>query len=321
MKISVIIPCYNEEQNINPFFKECLEVLKYNNYQFEYIFINDGSTDNTLKELKKLITNYPNSEINIINFSRNFGKEGAMLAGLKNCQGDYAVFIDSDLQQDPKYIVQMLKILENNSNYDSVACYQEKRKENKFISFSKRMFYKTINNLSDTYFYHNASDFRCINRKMINALIELKEYFRFSKGIFSWIGFNTYYMPYQVRERLHGKTHWSMKSLIKYAINGITNFSTAPLKFATKIGIISFVLSIIYGIVIIIQKIFIGINISGYATIVCLILLFGGLQMIFLGIIGEYLGKTYIETKKRPLYIIKDQIKTGAAKNAINQKI
>ena len=172
------------------------------------------------------------------------------------------------------------------------------------------MFYYLINKLSEVPFHKDASDFRLFNRKVINALSDLNEYFRFSKGLFSWIGFNTYYMPYEVKERQYGKTSWSFKSLVNYAINGIINFSTAPLKLATVIGIISFIVSIVYAIIIVIQKLVVGINVSGYATIVCLILLFGGLQMIFLGIIGEYLGKTYIETKRRPLYIIKEKIST-----------
>ena len=308
MKISLIIPCYNEEENVNLFFQECTKVLNKTNYEFEYIFINDGSKDNTLKEIKKLINENAEANIRGISFSRNFGKEAAIIAGLKKCMGDYATIIDADLQQDPKYIIEMLQFLENNPEYDSVACYQEKRKESKILSSFKSMFYYFINKLSEVPFHKDASDFRLFNRKVITALTSMDEYFRFSKGLFSWIGFNTYYMPYQVKERLHGKTSWSFKSLFKYAINGIINFSTVPLKFATVIGVVSFIISIIYAIIIVIQKIAIGINISGYATIVCLILLFGGLQMIFLGIIGEYLGKTYIETKKRPLYIIKEEI-------------
>ncbi len=310
MKLSILMPCYNEEKNIAPFFEECIKTFKQVK-NIEYIFINDGSTDNTLKEIKKIIKKYNNTLIKCLDFSRNFGKESAMLAGFENSNGDFVAVIDTDLQQHPKYILKMLNFLENNPNYDSVSCYQEKRRESKIISFFKKMFYKFINILSETNFKENASDFRVLNRKMVNSIINMKEYFRFSKGIFSWIGFNTYYMPYKVEKRLHGKSSWSFFKLIKYALNGIISFSLAPLKLAIYIGFLSFISSIIYLIFIIIQKLTIGIEISGYATIVCLILLFGGLQMIFIGIIGEYIGRTYIEVKDRPKYIIKDIYSTN----------
>ncbi len=309
MKLSLIIPCYNEEKNIKPFYQECLKVFK-DEKNIEYIFINDGSKDKTHYEIKELIKSNQNINISYLNFSRNFGKEAAILAGMKQAQGDYISIIDADLQQNPKYVKKMLEFLENNPDYDSVACYQEKRKESKILIHFKNMFYSIINKLSEIDFKSNASDFRVLSKQVVNSILEMEEYYRFSKGLFSWVGYNTYYMPYEVEERKHGKSSWSFFGLIKYAMNGIISFSLAPLKLASILGSISFIGSLIYLIIIIIQKITVGIEISGYATIVCLILLFGGLQMILIGIIGEYLGRTYIEVKRRPKYIIKEKIST-----------
>lgn len=306
MDLSVIAPCHNEEENVRLFYDLCNKTFK--DLKVEYIFIDDGSSDNTWSEIKKITTEVKN--IKSVRFSRNFGKEAAMLAGLKNASGKYCCFIDTDLQQHPKYALEMLNFLENNPDYDSVACFPKKRKDNKILGFIKNIFYKVINKISDVPLYENASDFRVFKSDVKEALISLPEYYRFSKGIFSWIGFNTYYMPYEVEERRHGKSSWSVRSLFKYAIDGIIGFSVSPLKVATVTGLITFLVSIIAIIIVIIQKLFIGIHVSGYATIVCLILLFGGLQMIFIGIIGEYLGRTYVEAKKRPQYIIKEEIKS-----------
>jgi len=307
MKLSLVIPCYNEEKNIEPFMKCCIETFG-NNKNIEYIFINDGSKDNTFLEIKKIIEKYKNENILGISFSRNFGKEAAMLAGLKKSKGKFTALIDADLQQNPKYVKQMLEYIEGHGEYDCVTCYQEKRKEGKLLTWLKERFYSLINKISDVEFYKNASDFRLFNRKVLNSILDMKEYYRFSKGLFSYIGYNTYYMPYEVNERMYGKSSWSLFGLFKYALNGIIGFSVAPLKLATILGLITMILSLIYLIVIIIKKIFIGIAVSGYPTIICLILIFGGLQMFLLGVIGEYLGRTYIETKKRPVYIIKGEI-------------
>lgn len=307
MKLSLVIPCYNEEKNIEPFMKCCIETFG-NNKNIEYIFINDGSKDNTFLEIKKIIEKYKNENILGISFSRNFGKEAAMLAGLKKSKGKFTALIDADLQQNPKYVKQMLEYIEGHGEYDCVTCYQEKRKEGKLLTWLKERFYSLINKISDVEFYKNASDFRLFNRKVLNSILDMKEYYRFSKGLFSYIGYNTYYMPYEVNERMYGKSSWSLFGLFKYALNGIIGFSVAPLKLATILGLITMILSLIYLIVIIIKKIFIGIAVSGYPTIICLILIFGGLQMFLLGVIGEYLGRTYIETKKKPVYIIKGEI-------------
>lgn len=306
MKISLVVPCYNEEGNVKPFAQKIKETFK-NKYKYEIIFINDGSKDNTLKELKEIAKD-KSQHIKIINFSRNFGKEAGIYAGLKNATGDYVNIIDADLQQNPKYTVEMVDFLEKNPDYDIVAAYQKTRQESKILSFFKNKFYKLINKMSDTEFVNGASDFRTFRKQVVNSILELTEYYRFSKGIFSWVGYNVHYIPYEVEQRTHGISKWSFWKLFKYAINGIVSFSTSPLRLSTILGIFFSILSIIYLIIVIIQKIFFQINIEGYATIVTLILLLGGIQLLCIGIIGEYLARTYVETKKRPIYIAKEII-------------
>ncbi len=306
MKLSIVVPCYNEEKNIELIY-DCI----HNNFKkikdYEIIFINDGSKDNTFKVLKELSQNSKES-IKVINFSRNFGKEAAMYAGLEKSIGEYVSIIDADMQQDPKLVLSMIEFLDNNEDYDSVAAYQEKRKEGKVLTFFKDCFYKIMNKMSDTRFVQGASDFRTFRRCMVDSILSMKEYFRFSKGIFSWVGYNTYYMPYTVSKRANGSSNWSFTKLFKYAVEGIVSFSTAPLRIATVIGITSSILSILYLISVIFEKIFYGISVSGYATIVVLILFLGGLQLFSLGILGEYIARTYVETKKRPIYIAKNII-------------
>lgn len=305
MKLSIIIPCYNEEKNVELLYNEIKKNFK--NINYEMIFVNDGSKDNTLKNLKK-ICKETKENIKIVNFSRNFGKEAAMYAGLKTSSGEYVSIIDADMQQDPKLIIEMITFLEKNEDFDSVAMFQEVRKEGKILTLFKNMFYKIINKVSDITFVQGASDFRTIRRGMVNSILEMEEYYRFSKGIFSWVGYNTYYMPYEVKKRANGTTKWSFWKLFKYAIEGIVSFSTAPLRLATIVGITSSIISIFYLIFVIIQKIFFSISIPGYATIVVLILLLGGLQLFSLGILGEYIARTYVETKRRPIYIAKEII-------------
>lgn len=306
-KISLVIPSYNEGENIFPFFKLCQDTLS-NKYEYEYIFINDGSLDNTLNKIKELIEENPLINIIGINFSRNFGKESAILAGIKKASGDYISLIDADLQQHPKYVNEMINVLEFNDDLDVVACYQDIRKESKLLSGFKSLFYSLINKISDTKFEKNASDFRTFRKSVAQSLIELNEYHRFSKGLFAWIGYNVHFMPYEVEERKHGETSWSFSSLTKYAIDGFVGFSTMPLKIATLLGLITSFVASIYLVFILIQKIFIGIDTEGFATIVSLILLLSGIQLICMGIIGEYLARTYMEVKKRPHYIIRDII-------------
>ena len=310
MKLSLIIPCYNEESNIYPLYKVLRNTLDGHVDSYELVYINDGSSDQTLEKLSAL-SKESEIPITIINFSRNFGKEAGIYAGLKNASGDYISLIDADLQQNPKFVLKMVELLDDHPEYDCVAAYQEERKESKFNIFCKNMFYKIINRISDTTFVNGASDFRTFRKCMADAILEMSEYHRFSKGIFSWVGFNTYYMPYDVEDRLSGTSKWSFLKLCKYAIEGFVAFTTAPLRISSLIGLISSMLSIVYLVVVVIQKLAFGIAVPGYATIVVLILLIGGLQLSALGIMGEYLACTYLQSKNRPIYIARDIIKNN----------
>lgn len=303
-KVSIIVPCYNEEKNITILYNEILKNISSLKYSFELIFINDGSSDKTLTELNKLLEN--KIEISIINFSRNFGKEAAILAGLRQCIGDYAILIDADCQQNPKLIINMLKKIEEDSDIDSIAYYQINRKEKFLLKKLKQKFYKIISKLSHMNFIPGASDFRLINRSMINSVLELTEKNRFSKGIFLWIGYNTIYLPYEAEIRKNGNSSYNFKKLFKYAIDGIISFSERPLRIATFCGTIISLLAFIYIIIVFVEKLFFGIEAQGYATIVVLILFLGGIQLLAIGILGEYIAKIYIETKNRPNYIIKN---------------
>lgn len=307
IKVSLVLPCYNEEKNISKMFYLCQNTLS-KDFKYQYIFINDGSKDNTFLEIRQLVLENKTDEIIGINFSRNFGKESAILAGLEQANGDYTVIIDSDLQQDPKYVNQMVKILNEDENIDMVSAYQEKRKESKVLIFFKNAFYSIINKISDTKFEKNASDFRTFNSKVRDAILDIREYNRFSKGIFAWVGFNTKYIPYEVRERNAGKTSWSFSKLFKYAMEGFLSYSTLPLKLSSYIGSMTSLAAFIYMIVVFIQKVFFEINVPGYATTIILILLFSGINFLSLGIIGQYLSKTYMEVKNRPHYLIKNVI-------------
>lgn len=314
-KVSMIIPCYNEEGNVKLFYSEAVKAYKDQNYKLELVFIDDGSKDNTLKILKDLIKEQ-DCEIKVLSFSRNFGKEAAIYAGLNNVDGDYTVIIDADLQQPPELTIKMANILDENE-YDCVCYYQEERIENKLLSKIKNVFYKTMNNLSEVELKQGASDFRMFNQKVKKSLLEIKEYYRFSKGIFSWIGYNTQYLPYIPKQRNSGTTKWNFIKLLKYGISGIISFSTMPLKLATYSGLTLSLIAFIYLFVIIIQKLFFEISVPGYPTVISCILLIGGFQLFCIGIIGEYLGKTYIETKNRPIYIIKEEITNGKNKKSI----
>ncbi len=306
LKLSLVIPCYNEEQNVAAFYDETLKAFEGHFDNYEMIFINDGSRDNTWNELKKLYEK--DKRVKILNFSRNFGKEAAMYAGLGKAKGEYVTIIDADLQQRPELVVEMVDFLEKNEEYDSVAMFQKDRNEGKVLGFFKKSFYKLINAMCEIDFRSGASDFRTFRHYVVDAVLEMKEYFRFSKGIFSWVGFNTYFMPYVAEERQAGKTSWSFRKLLKYAIEGITAFTTVPLKVSAYIGGVCSVFSLIYMIVVIIQKLFFGIDIPGYATMVVLILLIGGIQLLALGVIGQYISKIYIEGKKRPVFITKEYL-------------
>lgn len=304
MKLSLVIPCYNEEQNIRPFYDACRNVL---HGDVEWVFVNDGSRDGTWSELLKLYESETN--IRLVNLSRNFGKESAMYAGLREATGDYVTIIDADLQQHPRYVQEMVDFLDAHPEYDAVAAYQEKRREGKMLSFFKKTFYRLMNRICDTDFRSGASDFRTLRRCVVDSVLSMQEYFRFSKGLFSWVGYNTYYMPYKVEDRRAGKTSWSFGKLVRYAVEGIVAFSTAPLTLAVYLGGIFSALSLLYMVAVVIQKLFFGIDVPGYPTLIVLILLLGGIQMILLGIIGQYIAKIYIEGKKRPIYIAREVLK------------
>lgn len=304
MKLSIIVPCYNEEDNIAAFYRETTKVLGRIIEDTEFLFINDGSSDNTYNELKKITDNTSHC-VRVISFSRNFGKEAALLAGFENSKGDFVSVIDADLQQNPKYILEMLNILEEDSNLDCVAAYQDIRKEGKILTFFKDCFYKIINKMTEIEFVRSASDFRLFRRNMVDAILSLPENCRFSKGIFSWVGFNTAYIPYEVEERLSGESKWSFWKLFAYAVDGIVAFSTTPLIIASVLGIIIFLISMIFIIVIVVKTLIWGDPVAGFPTLASLLLLTSGIQLLCIGILGQYLAKNYTESKHRPHYIIK----------------
>jgi len=306
-KISLIIPCYNEEKNIKLMYDKCVETFSNKKINVEIIFINDGSNDNTLEELKDL-SSINKIIVKIISFSRNFGKEAAMYAGLEAAEGDYVGIIDCDLQQPPEMMLNMIEFIEQNDNYDCVCCYQYIRNENKIIAFLKSVFYKIITKISDIEFVNGASDFRLFRRYVVDAILSLKEKNRFSKGIFNWVGFNTYYMPYTPDKRVNGKSSFNFKKLFKYAMNGIISFSVAPLRIATYSGLVFAIIAFIYMIITIIEKIFFTIDVPGYATLLTCLLFIGSLILCSIGIVGEYIAKIFIEQKNRPIYIRKEYI-------------
>lgn len=315
VKLSVIVPCYNEEDVIECFFDAAAAALS-SIESYELIFVNDGSRDATLEKLKKLFQSRKDVCMRILDFSKNFGKEAAMLAGLKAAEGEYVAIIDADLQQRPEILCQMAGILDSEPEYDCVAAFQQQRKENKLIKGIKGLFYKIMNRASSVELKDGASDFRMFRRAMVESIVQMPEYHRFSKGIFSWVGFRTKYIPYDVQAREGGESKWSFRSLFHYAVDGIVSFTTAPLKLATVIGTVMFFVSIVYIAVIVIEKLFFGIAVAGYASIVALILLFGGLQLLCIGIIGEYIAKIYEQVKNRPVYIIKKEYRRDEEKDA-----
>lgn len=307
MKLSLVIPCYNEQDNIQLFYECVVETFKDFMENIELIFVNDGSHDKTYLYLETL---YKESQyhINVISFSRNFGKEAAILAGLKESQGEYISIIDADLQQHPKYVKQMFQFLEQNLEYDEVAMVQDTRKESKILVFFKECFYKLINRITEVDIARSASDFRMMRRCVVEAILCLPERCRFSKGIFSWVGFNVKYMNYEVQDRAHGQSKWSFWKLFGYAIDGITAFSTTPLVIASILGILICLLSFICILIICVKTIIWGDPVAGFPTLATMILFAMGIQLIGIGILGQYLAKTYTETKARPMYIVKNHL-------------
>ena len=304
MKLSLVVPCYNEEENIRDFYNAARQVLEAEDYEYELVFVNDGSRDRTQEELEKVFA-LRESNVIVETFSRNFGKEAAIYAGFQKATGDFITVIDADLQQRPETVVKMVKLLQDNEEFDCVAAYQEKRQEGRVVSKLKDLFYRLINRTSEIEFYPGASDFRTFRRPVVDAILSLPEYHRFSKGIFSWVGFNTCYIPYTAEKRNAGETKWSISKLFKYAVEGFISYTTFPLKIATGLGLFTSLCAIIYLFVVVIQKLCVGNPVPGYPTIVVLILLLGGIQLTILGIIGEYLARMYIQEKHRPIYIEK----------------
>lgn len=305
-KISVIVSCYNEEESLPLFYKEMERVREqdFTNIDFEYIFVNDGSKDKTLEEMKELRAK--DKKVRYISFSRNFGKEAAMYAGLEAATGDYVTLMDADLQDPPSLLRKMYDLIKNDG-YDCVATRRVTRKgEPPIRSFFARLFYKLINKISDVEMVDGARDYRLMTRQMVNAIVSMKEYNRYSKGLFSFVGFNTKWLEYENVERVAGETKWSFWKLFKYAIEGITAFSTTPLVLSSVIGLIFCVVAFILIVVIIIRTLAFGDPTSGWPSLVCIIFFVSGIQLFSLGVIGQYLSKAYLEVKSRPIYIIKE---------------
>ena len=306
-KLSIVVPCYNEEETIPLFYPAVEKVVKQMPVETEYWFVNDGSNDGTLAELRKLHAQDP-ERVHYVSFSRNFGKEAGLYAGLQAATGDYIVVMDADLQDPPEYLPEMYKDI-STGEYDCVGMRRTDRKgEAKFKSFLSNQFYNVINKISDTKIVSGARDYRMMTRQMVDAVLSLTEYNRFSKGIFNWVGFKTKYLPYKNVERVAGTTDWSTWKLFKYAIDGITDFSEAPLAIATWAGGLTAFISIIGMIIVVIRKILEPSSSAfGWASMVCIILFLGGIQLLCLGIVGRYIGRIYMQTKKRPIYIIKEK--------------
>lgn len=305
MKLSLVVPCYNEAENVAAFQEAVITAFQGCGYAYEIVFVDDGSKDATLHNLKKLYSRQL-CPVKVISFSRNFGKESGIYAGMEHADGEYICLIDADLQQRPEIAREMVKILDEQPEYDVVAAYQDRRGEGKILSFFKKSFYSIINKLSDVTLRSDASDFRTFRRSVRDSLLSLAEYHRFSKGIFAWVGYETCFIPYTACERHAGKTKWSLRKLLNYAIEGIVGFSTAPLRFATYLGGFTAIGAILYLIFVIIQKLFIGIDVPGYASIIVLLLFFSSMQLFCIGIIGEYVGRTFEQSKGRPVYIAKE---------------
>lgn len=305
MKLDVIIPAFNEDGNLNKLhdlLSEALKDIKYN-----LIFVDDGSVDKTYERLTE-IYDKDKAHVKVISFSRNFGKDAAMYAGMKASTAEYACIIDSDLQQNPKHLVDMLKFLESHEEYDQIAMVNDYANDKKMNRFLKKNFYNVMNKASEQSFRTGASDFRMFRHYVVEAIVSMGETNRFSKGLFSWVGFKTYYMPYTVERRFYGESKFKLKGQLKYAWTGILNFSTKPLKISTLLGTIISSAAFIYLIVILLQTIILGKDVPGYASLMCVILLLGGIQLLVLGIIGEYIAKSYLEIKSRPIYIAKHKL-------------
>lgn len=305
MKLSLVVPCYNEAENVALFQEAVIGAFDGCGYDYEIVYIDDGSTDATLHNLRKLYREQK-CPVKVVSFSRNFGKEAGLYAGLQHAAGDYVSLIDADLQQRPEIVRDMVQILDEEPEFDVVAAYQDRRGEGKVLSFFKKSFYSLINKLSKVTLQPDASDFRTFRRSVAESILKLGEYHRFSKGIFAWVGYETKFIPYTACERANGTSKWNFWKLLNYAIEGIIGFSTAPLRFSVYIGSFTAIAAVLYLIWVICEKLIFGIDIPGYATIIVLILLLGSIQLFCIGIIGEYVGRTFEQSKDRPVYIAKE---------------
>ena len=304
-RVTVIVPCFNEQEAIPIYYKEmCKIMLQMQDVDMELLFVDDGSTDRTLSVMKTLHT--LDERCQYLSFSRNFGKEAAIYAGLKNAAGDYVAIMDVDLQDPPELLPQMYQILEE-EEYDNVATKRSTRTgEPRIRSFLSEAFYKCINRISKTEIVNGARDYRLMKRKMVDAVLEMSEYNRFSKGIFEWVGFRTKWLEFENVERSAGETKWSLRKLFKYSLEGIMGFSVAPLSLASVIGLLFCVFSFFMILVIVVRTVVWGDPVNGWPSLVCIIFMVGGVQLLCTGIVGQYLAKTYLETKHRPIYILKD---------------
>ena len=304
MKLSLVVSCYNEAENVEELQKAVMQTFADCGYDYEIVFVDDGSKDATYHKLKKMY-DAQKCPVKVVSFSRNFGKESAIYAGLQHASGEYVSLIDADLQQRPEIVRDMVRILDEQPEYDVVAAYQDRRGESKVLSFFKKCFYKVINWLSTEKFRPDASDFRTFRRSVAESILMMGECHRFSKGIFAWVGYDTCFIPYTACERANGVSKWSFTKLFNYAIEGIIGFSTKPLRIATVMGFLSGAAAVLYSLVVLIQKLAIGIDVPGYATLIILMLFLGAVQLFCIGIIGEYVGRTFEQSKERPIYLAK----------------
>ena len=308
MLLSVIVPCYNEEENVPYFYEELMKLTPFfeeKKLDLELIYVDDGSKDGTVSEVKKL--NEKDDKVKLVSFSRNFGKEAAIYAGFSKSKGDYVVMMDADLQDPPSLLPKMFRYIEE--GYDSVATRRVSRKGEPVIrSFFARLFYKLINKISKTDIVDGARDYRLMTRQVVDAILSIGEYNRFSKGIFGWVGFNTKWVEYENVERTKGETKWSFWGLFLYSIEGIIAFSTAPLAFASIMGVLFCVIAFVIIITIIVRSLFWQDPTSGWPSLVCIISMVSGVQLLCLGILGQYMSKTYLEVKHRPIYLVKEEI-------------
>ncbi len=304
MLLSIIVPCFNEQESLPAFYRETTAVLRGMDCTYELLFVNDGSTDGTLELLRGLAEEDEN--VTYLSLSRNFGKESAMYAGFCNTRGDYIAVMDADLQDPPSLLPEMLQQLES-GEYDCVATRREDREgEPPVRSFFARLFYRIMNRISDADIMDGARDFRLMRRDMTEAIVEMSEYNRFSKGIFGWVGFRTCWLPYKNIERVAGETKWSFWKLFKYSIDGIVNFSQVPLSIASMGGLVLTLISFLMILFIIVRKLLFGDPVLGWPSMACIVVFIGGLQLFCMGVIGQYIAKTYLETKRRPHYIVSE---------------